>query len=296
MRALGWLGLLGAVAVLAYTALCLSAPFKAEAHHIEWLTPEEAVMVDWALSSWSPQQWLPAGTVSDRGLESVTVMGDSVHCPLTTSGGGVGSRWLWLDQGPEGPKLQEHLSWSVPFYLRGWERLQGEASKARPIGRTMKAQVVSQALQSAVELTWNGGAFVAVSSPFVIDPINLQEPDSLGGDSVPLWCWSIAASEGRKWQWMQQVEPLHLDSVLAAGGLGWSATADTLPIWEALPNASTSLVLLDLLQGENSPQDSLAPVWAMRWSQGRPQLQSKTAPQSKTTTLFQFKRAKISGR
>jgi|GEM_PF-1420727 len=295
MRALGWLALMGFVSALAYGALCLSAPFKAEAHFIEWLTPEEEVVLHWAMSTWPPQDWMPTEALTGEEWGSVAVYGDSMQCPLTTTGSGVGSRSLWIAQGPEGHKLQEHLSWSVPFYLRGWERLRGQASKPAPMGGLVLEQVALRALQPTAQIQWEGGAFVAVSKPFDADALMLEEPDSLGGDSVALWCCSMPTHQGRKWQWVKGVEHTYLDSVLAAGGKGWSSGSDTLEVWEALSDANAGRTLLNLLERPVQTQDSLVSIWAFRQDNRQKRPENRTAPGSETATLFHFKRARISG-
>lgn len=295
MRALGWLGLIGAVSALAYAALCLSAPFKAEAHYVEWLTPEDAVVLSWAMSTWAPQDWMPSDALSGQEWGNVKVYGDSMQCPLTTAGSIVGTRSLWVTQAPEGQKLREHLSWSVPFYLRGWERLRGQAGKPAPMGRSVLEQVALQALQPTAQLQWEGGAFVAVSKPFDEDALMLQEPDSLGADSFALWCCSMPTNRGRKWQWVQGVEHTYLDSVLASGGKGWSSAADTLDVWEALSGATAALTLLDLLEHPVQTQDSLVSIWAIRHDNRQKRPENRTAPGPETATLFHFSRAKISG-
>ena len=296
MRALGWLGLIGAVAVLAYSALCLSVPFKVEAHYTERLQPEEAVLLHWAMTSWPPQDWWPSDAMADSDWTGVMINGDSVQCALTTVAGGRGTRTLWITQGPEGQKLHEHLIWKVPFFLRGLGRLKGQSRKPGSMGRSVILEVLRKAQRPSVQLPWGGGAFVPVSLTFDRNLDHFQAPDSLSADAATLWCWSWPTTEGEKWQWMQEVDETHLDSVLAAGGEGWSAMEDTLDVWEMLPSAESALALLDVLEGTLDPADSAGSVWAMRWSDRTEKDQNETAPQSETTALFRFKRTKISER
>ena len=147
-----------------------------------------------------------------------------------------------------------------------------------------------------MQLPRGGGAFVPVSLTFDRNLDHFQAPDSLSADAATLWCWSWPTTEGEKWQWMQEVDETHLDSVLAAGGEGWSAMEDTLDVWEMLPSAESALALLDVLEGTLDPADSAGSVWAMRWSDRTEKDQNETAPQSETTALFRFKRTKISER
>ena len=295
MRALGWLGLMAAVCVLSYTALCLSVPFKAEAHYIEWLTPEEDAMFHWATSSWPSDQLWPREFLAKSVWDSAQVAEDSLWCPLEPVAHGTGTRKLWISRNPEGSKLQEHVNWRVPLFWRGWEMLQGHEVMVAPVGRLWKAHIEAQSSLATARATWNGGAFVSISLPFVADNAGFQTPEKAEQKVAPLWCFSFPSQGPRRWQWAAETNAAVLDSTLAAGGQGWTMDADTLALWDAFPSAASAGMLLDHVSS-TLPVDSLEPVWAIRINNAQNEAQSRTAPKSKTATLFRFKASKISER
>jgi len=295
MRAMGWLGLMVAVAALAYTALCLSAPLKDEAHHIEWLSEEEALILNWATSSWSSKQLWPSEVLSKSVWDDVQVAAGSIECPLEGIAYGTGTRKLRLTQSAEGNKLQERVTRSVPFYLRGWEKLRGNKGAVAPIGRSLIAHIKAQSAFPTARAPWDGGAFVPVSLPFKADTAGFQAPVGNGDETARLWCFSFPSDGPRYWQWAEETSAGTLDSALANGGKGWALSADTLALWEALPNAASALAILHHVKRSVEPRDTLEPIWVIQVNALRPNAESRTAPKSETATLFQFDGLKISG-
>ncbi|HCZ08082.1 MAG TPA: hypothetical protein DHV07_02990 [Flavobacteriales bacterium] len=296
MRALIWLALMAAVSSLAYTALCLSAPLQGEAHFIEWATTEEAEILEWAMSSWSPNKFLPSGAFSPTEMGQVKVAEDSVFCPLTTSSQSKGTRTLWLAQGPEGYKIQEHLTWSVPFYRRGWHRLKGQTDRVAPMARTMKEHVVRKAAAPTDVLPYRDMAFVPVSRTFPLDSLKIQKMARFGGDSLPLWCFSFPSVGVRQFQWARKVERSYLDSTLLHDGEGWSITADTCAVWEGLSGLGTASVLFELLTDSVKLHDTVPPTWGIRIPARELHDESRTAPKLKTATLFRWMGGSVNGR
>ena len=270
MRALLWVGLMVAISLLGYFALCIAGPASIELDsrlecpiHPSLLGPALEGVAEGHPWSEGPCRLQEEATgVKDR----VVVCSELVGMEEATL------KW-WLEAPDErGTQLHQRFHSPLEWWSRGRQVL---------MGPPVIPSLTCMDLENEVARAWGAGEF----RPFPGAALTEVSADATWVDASEMWWVSESGSQGEAWSTFQLVSPGNS----GAQGRGLlHLPVDTVKTWSGFSDEIAAIALADFLSGSNAHSDSMESGWAVRRSRTFGLDTNETAPQWGTATLFEI--------